>query len=728
MTEHPLPTDLALLAARLDRLRRWLVGSVVVEGLGHVLGWGIAFAVLDALLDRAFVMDRPQRMVMLLLAVAGAAYVTYRSLWRPLRRPPSDAALCWEVERLHPQLRQQLLAAWQLGHAGSATASPQLVQAAISQGLDAAAQTDFLAVLDRRRLWRNSAIVAVATIIVSLTVATGFTNDLVGIWFSRNVLLTEREWPQDVHFRILGADDGVVRIPVGEEWPLEIALTDDSRRFPDSARLEFRGDRSPVAMEANPKDQRYRGTLPALTDPTEFRVAAFRAVSPWLRIELVERPEVDVLELIATPPSYTGLMAGPLPAGGGPYTLLPGTALAVRGTATQPLSKATLSVGDNHRDMRLSDGKQFQLDVAPADLRDGEYRVELTSTQSIWLPGETGPQPLSSRTPFTFRLRLAPDREPQVTAKLKGITTLVTPRALIPLEGDVIDDFAVTKMELQYRHRGTEDAEEQTGRTPLTAGVAFPTNRARWEHGWELEPLQLPVGTGLSFLVEAADNNTVTGPGLGRSTVFLVRVVSDEELRTALLARERTQRAEFEKRIKQLDELRTECLAVRAAVKTMVEVDAERREQLARATRRQKTLGDDLSGIARRFEDIALELQLNRLEEASGPLHTRLTERIITPLWAAASEQVPPIVQTLERARQSQESPAARDAQLATAAESQQRLLEGLKAILAQMESAEGFQEAVNRLVEVQQAQEDVLKKTEAAKQEAIRRVLDGKK
>jgi hypothetical protein len=81
MTEYPLPTDFAPLAARLDRLRRWLVGSVVVEGLGHLLGWGIASRA-DAVLDRMFVMDRPQQVVMLLIAAAGAAFVAYRSLWR----------------------------------------------------------------------------------------------------------------------------------------------------------------------------------------------------------------------------------------------------------------------------------------------------------------------------------------------------------------------------------------------------------------------------------------------------------------------------------------------------------------------------------------------------------------------------------------------------------------------------------------------------------------------
>jgi hypothetical protein len=44
------------------------------------------------------------------------------------------------------------------------------------------------------------------------------------------------------------------------------------------------------------------------------------------------------------------------------------------------------------------------------------------------------------------------------------------------------------------------------------------------------------------------------------------------------------------------------------------------------------------------------------------------------------------------------------------------------------MEQAQGFQEAVNMLLEVQKAQEDVLKRTEQEKQDAIRRLLDGGK
>lgn len=713
-----------VLETRLRQLRRRLTGGVIVAGVGRVLWWGIGFALVDALLDRLFILDRPQRAVMLLLGLAGAAWLVFRALWRPLQSPPTDEALCWEIERRHPQLQQRMLAAWQLSRLTATTASPTLVQSAIREGRAAAQTADFLSIIDTRRWAQNLALVLAGVVILLSSVAAGFAHEMVGVWFSRNLFLTDREWPQDVHFILQGADQGTLRVPRGEEWPLEVLLTDDSLRTPNDVRLELRDRQSSRPLEQ--RDRSYRGSLPALIEPTEIRIVAPRAASPWHRVELVDRPAVDSLALHVSPPAYTGLPSGPLPAGGGPYTLLPGTVLLIRGTASKPLSSATLTTGDKQFAFALHDRQQFQRELSAADVRGGEYRIELTDTERMWLPGDSAPKPLTSRTPFTFRLNLAPDREPQVTTRLKGITTLVTPRALIPLEGEVTDDFAVTGMSLQYRHRGVEDAEETAGELALAAAAQLPAGRARFEYGWELEPLGLPLGTSLSFRVEAADNNTVTGPGVGRSSVFLVRVVGDEELRTALLARERTLRAEFENRIRQLDELRTECLALRAAIRPLTEIDAPRRDQLARVARRQKSMGDELSSIARRFEDIALELQLNRLEEPSGPLHTRLTERIIQPLWIAASEQTPPIAETLERARHALDASATRDATLASATDAQQLLLEELRRILAQMESAEGYQEAVNRLVEVQQAQEEVLRRTNAARQDAIRRVLEG--
>jgi hypothetical protein len=162
------------LATKLHQLRRHLARGVIVRGVGRVLVWIIGFALVDALLDRMFVMDRAQRAVMLLLGLAGAAVIAYRHLWRPMQQPPTDEALCWEVEQRQPQLQQRLLAAWQLARVPSSTASPVLVQAVIAEGRAAASTANFSTVLDGRRWLRNMTVVVLGAAILLGAVAAGF--------------------------------------------------------------------------------------------------------------------------------------------------------------------------------------------------------------------------------------------------------------------------------------------------------------------------------------------------------------------------------------------------------------------------------------------------------------------------------------------------------------------------------------------------------------------------
>lgn len=724
-TSHPVPSPIA---QRLRHLRRRMTCWVFVDGLSRVLLCLVAFVALDLLLDWTFQMDRAQRGVMLALAIAGTLVIAYRRLCRPLLVRPTDDALVLEVEDQHPELRESLISAVQFARQPENTAgvSPAMVRATVDLGARAAEQVEFSSVLHQRRFLANAALLAAGVLLLGGTAVAGLASDTVAIWFNRNVLLGEREWPQDVHFQIAGAVDDVLTVPRGEDWPLEAIVTEDSRRLPDEAWLEIRGRRQRQRMESADGGRTFKANLANVSEPFAIRVVEARAASPWIRVQLVDRPAVTSLELTVSPPAYTGSAPEALPPGGGPYKALQGSALAIRGEANKPLSVATLTLGQMRHNMQISAGHRIALDLSADHVKDGDYAIDLLDTEQLWMPGHEGPQPLASREPATFRLRLAPDREPQVQARLKGIGTLVTQRAYIPIECRITDDFAVADLRLQHRWRGETDEADTTGTQSLKALADLPAPMASFEHMFDLEPLKLPTGLSLSFVVEADDNNTVSGPGTGRSTVFLVRVVTEAEFRAALLAREREQRAEFEKRIKLQDELLTDCRALLAAVRGAADLDAQRRDELAKLQKRQKTVGDDLSRIARRFEDIVVEVRQNRIEEDDGPVQTRLSEQIITPLWSVATDGVSAVVQALERARLRASASVERDASLSQAAAAQQRVLDQLREILASMEQAEGFQEAVNALLEVQKAQQDVLQRTDKEKQEAIRRLLEG--
>jgi hypothetical protein len=333
---------------------------------------------------------------------------------------------------------------------------------------------------------------------------------------------------------------------------------------------------------------------------------------------------------------------------------------------------------------------------------------------------------LSSRLPVTFRLKMLGDKPPQVQAKLKGVAGVVTTRARIPIEGRLVDDYALAAARLQRRHRLENAETDVTGAVDLAASTKLGSTTSDLAYEFDLEPLAIPPGVSISFYVEAEDFNNVSGPGIGRSAVFVARVVTDAEFRANLLAREREQAVDLEKRLKLQEELLTECKELDAATRGVAELDGARRDQLARLRKRQKAVGEDAARIARKFEEIIAEIRNNRIEETDpAPLQTRLRERIIAPLWKVSTDDIDAALNAIDQATRSLNVATERGMRLSETAVAQQRLVERLREILSQMEQAQGFQEAVNLLLEVQKAQEDVLKRTEQEKQDAIRRLLE---
>jgi|GEM_PF-3124091 len=730
------------LIARLNELRRRLTRWIILEGVSHTAAGIVAMIVVDYWIDWSLHMDRAQRFVMLLLIVSGLAAIAYRKLMKPLQQRLTDDALCLQIEEQQPDLKQTLISALQFARAEVAPSGSSLTlrRATIELGSRLAVRIDPQTALDRPRQLRNAVVLIVAGVSLLGTAISVVATDSGAIWFERNILLGQREWPQDIHFHVLGTTAGVLTLPRDEDWPIEIEVTQDSRRWPREVWIEHRDSGRRQRTELLDDGRRFRTDLAGATATTEFRIVEAQAASDWYRVRLVDRPAVTTLQLTVTPPAYTQLPAEQLPPGGGPFQLLKGSRLSLSVTADQPLDSAIVSNGTRQWPLARRVVPDVSSDAASKSLQpvfmraleaeqlhDGDYRIDLTSIEKLWLPGRSEALPLTSREPTIFRLRTAVDREPQLQAKLTGIGTLVTPRARLPIVGQVTDDFSIVKLVLQHRRRAENDQEDTTGELPIQPHTPLPTKETAFAATLDIESLQVASGTALSFVITATDNNDITGPGVGRSPVFLARVVTDEEFRAALLGRERELRIEFEKHIKFEDELRTDVLAFQSDVRGQAELAVERRDQLVRFERRQKAIREDVLKLARKFTDVVTEIRNNRLEDHDGPLQSRLQSRIAEPLQGLQRESFLPAASILERARLRVHVAADRDRAIGQLVDAQQKLLDRMREILSHMEQAEGFQEAINQLLEVQQAQQEVLKRTEKEKQDAIRKLLDDK-
>jgi hypothetical protein len=694
------------IARQLGRLRRSLRGWLVIDGLSRVAMWLAILVVVDLGIDRLLRMDRAQRTIMWLGMAAVIGVVVWRRLVGPLRRGLSDDALAARVEARHPELHQQMISALQLARmedAAQTGASPQLVQATIDGGNRAAEGVQFTEVVNRRKrgqnVMRGAAAVAV---LAGLALAMPGT---MALWWQRNVMLSDAQWPVKTHLKIVGEADGRLVAARGDDVAV---LVKAEGVLPNSVTLDYRpagGRRQSQTMNRVGRDG-YRLTLRNVLEEAKLRARGGDGQTSWITLGLVERPAVEELRLFYTPPAYIGTEPRELEAGQGSYYIPAGSTLRISGRANKPLSAAQLLKGDaviGPLARPAEDDRAFGGTIDPADLASGTYGIALTDTNQ--------PVALDARQPVRFSVRVVEDQKPGVRAQLEGIGDMVVARAVVPITCRFSDDYAITAASLTWRQQ-TLEGEGGGGELAFDelAGEYGKPRIGPYEYRLELEPLKLTENEHLTFRITAQDNDTLHGPNAGESTLFSVKVVSEEELRTELLRREQEQRLEFERLLKDQQELLVGTRALAAGLDDAEKLNAAQRRELDGLERRQRLAAGRCGGIAKQFDRILAEVVNNRLEEADGPMHRRLESKITQPLRALAEREIALAADGLDGA--GKVPPAERAGVLEATIAHQRELVSMMRKILAAMVKLEGYQEAINVLREILKQQKDVRAET----------------
>jgi hypothetical protein len=729
--------------SRLARLRWQVTASLWVAGLARVLWLGLLLAAADFLIDWTFRLDLTQRAVLAALVAGLIGYGVYRWLALPLSRSLNDEVLALQIERANPNLRQALITAVQLGKQSDARRrgmSPALVSRAIAHGAELAERIGFEGIMNRAAQRRNLLAAAAAMLVLLGLAAAAVTAAPIKIWFARNVLLREVNWPQNTYLVIENLrPDGTVVFPRGMDWTQEITVREDSRVIPQEVYLEVQagaGIRSRALAETSAG--RFSASFTRVTEPFEFRVRGGDEVSDWVRVELVDPPALTTLKLYVTPPPYAGGVREELLAGQGPYAVLAGSELHVQATANKELVRATLLAegrplatgggSDLNEAFQLAIGRGSELSasIAAKRLLVGAYRFELEDALGF-----------REREPIAFALQKRLDQAPRVSVRLPATRGMVTPEARIPFECESSDDFGLTGLGAVLRSLGpgeqaaaerTVDFRAQLADALVAVGQPASLREVQLNNALDFtafpDQAGIQPGGSLQIVFEAADNDDQSGPNIGRSAVFSLRVVTPEELRADLLRREKELRQVFQQAVQDQEALVVESRAQAAALAGEPEAIRDARQQLAEMHRRQKELGRSTSEMADRFAKIALEVQNNRLEDDTARLQTRLTKEIVEPL-REAKDVIEAALVELDRARWAETADEQKSA-LAAASQRQSDAATAMRAVLRHMIETESFQEAVNMLLEIQKAQAALHEQTNKAREDRIRRLLEG--
>ena len=721
----------------LRSLRGKLTTWFVVEGLSRLLLCLLVVIALDVWIDWQFNLDRAQRVAMLLLALVPLAWIAYRYLWKPWLSQLSDDALCLEVERRNKQLGEGLISAVQFARAKEQTGqnpevqhvSSDMVDETIRQGIAGAKDVPFESILDQTKFRWNGVMLAICSVMMVLGMASLAFSSSMQTWFARNVLLQDKEWATHAKFEFLGLDkDGAIAIPQGSNWPLLVRMTDENESLPAAVDFDLRSSTGNRTERAERFDQNreYRVMLKRVSSAMEVRARSGRSRTDWVPVRLVTRPTTEALTLEVTPPAYSKLPKQTLPQGEGPYYLLPGSELKVTGTANKAIAKANLIVGEQSHEVPLKGKKLFEIDLNAEQVAATRYRVELEDKEKIWGPTSREFVPLRSQDGVEFTLKHTPDLAPSVKAELIGIGSMVLPGARIPYKCSIEDDFGITASRLKFEWRlDAPDAETQTGSVEIAVpDEAKIAKRFSFEDALSLAEIDVPAGSGFAFEIEANDNDDVSGPKIGRSTKFLLRVVAEEELRANLLRREKELRQEFESILKRQEDILIESEALEAGLED--EATPEQRKSIMEAQRNEKLLSASVQSIADRLSKIIVETQNNQIEPEGGPIEQRLGSQIVQPMRELAEQTLPSITKNLDRVRRQLDEKSERQEALDTAIAEQRAAVDEMRDVLSKMIKSEGFQEAVNLLHQVQQEQRKVADLTEKEKQNRLERILKG--
>jgi len=273
---------------------------------------------------------------------------------------------------------------------------------------------------------------------------------------------------------------------------------------------------------------------------------------------------------------------------------------------------------------------------------------------------------------------------------------------------------------LDIQYQANWKSEEPQPDQPTSSEAVIATLEQQEEKPWladanvavfDLLPLKLKPGTSLRLAIAARDDRPET-PGVGKSQEFLVRIVTDEELRADLLRREDEQRKAFEQAYEIQLTLATdlETLSISQPTDGQSEEDFHRQRELKllRLVRDQKSVGTAIDRVANHFEEFLVEIHNNRLEEAEKEvvpgrpgIEERYNVRIIDPIRELDSQLVTLATQRLDNCRRVEGQPAELDTAAQQTGETQQLILERMKVILKAMNDSRSFQDLLNGLLEI---------------------------
>lgn len=729
------PEVLELLEQLRTRIRRY----VWIEGIGYAIAALLAAFWISLLVDWLFEPPAVVRAALIVGALVAAGWVLWRYGVSRALVPLPDRSMALLIERRFGKFHDSLLTAVELTEPLEREEPflPEMLDRTCRQAQLEVSDVDLDEIFDAAPLTRavSAALLLVVTVLIFGMTAT----DELGVWGRRNLLLSSELWPRQTRLVVDGFEDGVIKVARGSDLEV-IAGADTSMEVPRVVQIRFRTDegvrgwanmtRDGNATPGEDPYQRFSHRFQGVLSPIRFDVVGGDDRVRDLRIEVVESPTISEMELDVQFPSYTRREDRTMPVSG--LMQIPrGSQVTVKARASKDLVQVTVE------EPTAQGLASHQLHLWERDRRAFEFplgRLDADKTLLFTLLDEDG---IRNRDPIRVSITATRDEPPELAVRLSGIGSAVTPRARIPIAGNATDDYGIARLWFECLIDGSESQQFDLGVDP--AG----RDELPIDHALEVRDLQLRAGQKLTLSVKAHDTYALgEGPNTGASDRFLLDVVTPEELRAMLEARELNLRRRFEKIMEEVTDTRDALARIDFAAEPPSAADepedaeasgdesnaepraAElRRLQAERALQNTRKNASETRGVGTGFDEIHDELVNNRVD--TEELKSRLKQSIADPLKQIADVRFAELVDTVTRLQDQADDRQAGPPTLAVALQQSDALLVEMQQVLAKMLELETFNEVVAMLRAIVESQESLQEETQQRRRQKVRELLE---
>ena len=465
--------------------------------------------------------------------------------------------------------------------------------------------------------------------------------------------------------------------PIPLTNPKTVRATDPESKLPEG-----------VSSEGSIRQFRYR--LKAVPENMILYATANDGKSNERTVTVDDRPALLSLRLTYHYPKYMNRPANTTTVSSGSVTAPFGTEVEIGATANKPLKSVEMTLGSRPSGFWsvVKEQAYGRLNVR----QDGSYHLNLTDMHGF-----------SGAEPPKYEIISQKDQVPTVQISRPASDIDLQPEGSLPLIAHAKDDYGIVSANLVYESQ-METAlggHAESGKGRLTLPGADGKPELNISERWHIGAIHPKVGETISYFVSATDNDTLSGPHVGKSVAFRVHVRSLAEMQKRLMEMMASeQQALGELRKRQID---AQNLLRQARQKPTP-------QNLQKAQEAQRAVGEEAKSTQQRIADTSAQLENNNLATQSELKRRNEAEEIIK---SVAQTKAPAAAETLQKAQPQNPKNAPNSQSLATADKQETEVrneIEKAQAKLSAAPSPEELSKEIERLSKEQQDRGDASK------------------